>query len=375
MDLNLRGITALTEQQIADAQASSPALASMNTTQGSVVRAIFRAVSGVGAWFQATALDVLRATRLTSSTGTDVDSWVADFGLTRLPASAASGQLTFSRFGGSTPAAVPVGTLVKTGDTSLSFVVVADTSNQRYNPLTSAYEIPADTYSMTVSAQAIAPGSAANVIAGAISLVSSSIGLDQVTNPMAFSGGIDAESDDALKARFQAYVASLARATLSAIRAAIAGTRQGLRYTVVANTDPSGAFRPGHMTITVDDGSGAPSDAIIAAVAASVDAAKALAETYSVLPPLTVAANVSLYYQVADGVDRALFLLPIEQAITRHISSLGIGQPLRFSRIFSLAFGVSDSIADVGGVVINGLPADLNPGARGLVLAGVISVG
>lgn len=375
MDLNLRSITALTEQQITDAKASSPAVAAMNTTQGSVVRAIFRAVSGVGAWFQATALDVLRASRLTSSTGADVDSWMGDFRLTRLPATSASGQLTFSRFGGSTPAAVRVGTLVKTGDGTLSFVVVADTINQRFNPTTNAYEIPADTYSMTVSAQAIAPGTASNVIAGAISLVSSSGGMDQVTNATAFSGGVDAESDDALKARFQAYIASLARATLAAIQAAVAGTRQGLRFTVAANTDPSGMFRPGHMTITVDDGSGAPADSILSAVAASVEVTKALAETYSILPPLTVAANVSLYYEVTAGVDRTLFLLPIEQAISKHIDSLGIGQPLRFSRIFSLAFGVSGSIVNVGGIAINGVPADLNPGPRGLVLAGVISVG
>src|SRR5882724_369590 len=57
----------------------------------------------------------LVAARLSTATGTDVDSFVADFGVTRLAGNVASGPVTFSRF---TPApstiVVPVGSIVQT---------------------------------------------------------------------------------------------------------------------------------------------------------------------------------------------------------------------------------------------------------------------
>ena len=75
---------------------------------------------------------------------------------------------------------------------------------------------------------AVAPGSAGNVQAGAISLLSSAIsGVDMVTNAVAMTGGLDAESDPAFRARFGNYLASLSRATNLAIGSAIAAISRG----------------------------------------------------------------------------------------------------------------------------------------------------
>ena len=53
-----------------------------------------------------------------------------------------------------------------------------------------------------VPAQAVEAGAGGNVIAGTVTLLSAMpVGVVQCTNPTAFSGGCDAESDEALRGR------------------------------------------------------------------------------------------------------------------------------------------------------------------------------
>src|SRR3954454_17883147 len=98
-------------------QSSATALVDMSV--GSVIRAIFEANASVALWMQWLILQVLQTTRAATSSGSDLDSWMMDFGLTRLPASPSSGMVIFSRFANSLPAAIPVGSIVKTADGAL----------------------------------------------------------------------------------------------------------------------------------------------------------------------------------------------------------------------------------------------------------------
>src|ERR1700712_2937192 len=100
---------------------------------GSFLRAVAQAVAGQLLWLQAIILQVLTLTRASTSVGTDLDSWCADFGFSRLPASAATGQVTFPRSTAPQQAVVPVGTTVQTTDGSQSFTVTTDTSNSAYD--------------------------------------------------------------------------------------------------------------------------------------------------------------------------------------------------------------------------------------------------
>jgi uncharacterized phage protein gp47/JayE len=90
---------------------------------GSVFRAIAESYAGVALWLQGLILEVAKLTRLSTSRGPDVDSWIADWGImTRLAAQPATGLLTFSRFtaSGATPE-ILVGARVKTADNTQSF--------------------------------------------------------------------------------------------------------------------------------------------------------------------------------------------------------------------------------------------------------------
>src|ERR1700759_2532194 len=107
MNLSLKGFSQLIEDMSAALQSSATSL--IDVSVGSVIRAIFEANASVVLWLQWLVLQVLQTTRASTSTGTDLDSWMADFGLFRLPASASTGTATFSRYAPALSATVPVG--------------------------------------------------------------------------------------------------------------------------------------------------------------------------------------------------------------------------------------------------------------------------
>ena len=105
----------------------SSATALVDVSVGSVLRAIFEANASIALWMQWLILQVLQTTRASTSSGADLDSWMLDFGLSRLPAVPSAGLVTFSRYTPNLPAKIPFGSIVKTGDGVLSFTVVEDT--------------------------------------------------------------------------------------------------------------------------------------------------------------------------------------------------------------------------------------------------------
>ena len=77
MNLNLKGFNQLVEDMGAALQSSASIL--IDVSVGSVVRAIFEANASVVLWLQWLVVRVLQSTRASTSTGVDLDSWMADF--------------------------------------------------------------------------------------------------------------------------------------------------------------------------------------------------------------------------------------------------------------------------------------------------------
>jgi len=134
MQLPLQDFTALVRTQAAAVQGAARGLIDLSV--GSVLRAVLEANASVGLWVQWLIVEVLATTRAATSGGADLDSWVADFGLARLPGIPAAGAATFSRTTTGLSAVVPVGALVKTGTgtDALSFGVVADAGRECQKP-------------------------------------------------------------------------------------------------------------------------------------------------------------------------------------------------------------------------------------------------
>lgn len=342
---------------------------------GSILRSIVESVAAVGVWLESLILLLLQTTRASSSGGADLDTWVQDYGVTRLGATAATGQCTFARFSNSMQAIVAIGALVQTSDGSQRFAVVADASNPAYNATLGGYVIAPGTSSVSALVQAVVPGSAGNAVAGSISVVAQAIQyVDTVSNALSFTNGADAETDTSLRARFVAYIASLSKATKLAIGNAILGLQAGISYTLVENYAYNGTYQPGYFYTVVDDGSGTPSSAFLSSVSNAIDAVRPFTSTFGVFAPVIITANAAMSATVASGYDPTATKLLAKNAVLAYIESLTLGQTLPYTRLAQVAYDASPGITNVTGVTINGGTADITATNQQRVLAGTVTV-
>ena len=84
MQLSLQTFTTLVQNMAAAVQSAATQL--LDLTVGSVMRAVLEANASVALWMQWLILQVLQMTRAATSIGSDLDSWMADMSLARLPA-------------------------------------------------------------------------------------------------------------------------------------------------------------------------------------------------------------------------------------------------------------------------------------------------
>lgn len=371
MRLALQSFSTLVQNMAASVQggAGQP----LDLSVGSTTRALLESNASVALWMQWLILLVLQNTRASTSSGADLDSWMADMTLVRFPAASATGLVTFSRYTPTSVARIAPGVLVRTSDGSQVFSVEADATNPAWDPANLCFFISAGVTSVTVPVMAQVPGAAGNVKPGTVTLIASATpGVDLVTNQAAFEGGADPEDDDALRARFSNFVQTRSQATVAAVRYAVSGVQRGLNSVVQENTDTSGAYRPGNFVVTVDDGSGSPSAALLSTIFSAVDAVRPIGSTFAVRPPGLITANVSC--SIVAGSQKSLVTGSVANAISSYVNSLPIGASLPVSRIAQIAYDSSTLITNVGSILVNGLGADLVPPATSVVKAGAVVI-
>lgn len=371
--LNTRDFPTLVENMAAAAQGAARQV--LDFTIGSILRAIVEFVAGVALFLQSLVLQVLTLTRASTSQGPDLDSWMADYGLTRLPAVAATGTVTFSRFTPTLQAIVPVGAELITADGSESFAVTLDTTNSAYSAALGGYVLAAGSASLSVPIAAHSPGSAGNVVAGAISLIGTAIpGVDTVANAAAFTNGLDAESDAALRLRFVAYMASLSKATKGAVGYALMSLQQGLEYTICENADYNGTVDMGFFYVVIDDGSGHPSSSLLASGSAAIDAVRPIGSRFAVFAPIVLTANVSLTIVTAAGYDHPTAVGLVGTALVNYIDGLPLGSSLPYTRLAQVAYDASPGVIDVSAMLLNGGTSDLVATNQDVIKAGTVTV-
>lgn len=342
---------------------------------GSILLSVGEASSAVGLWMQWLILQVMLVTRLATSTGTDVDSWVGDFSLTRLPAVFATGTVTFSRFSTASQALILPGAQVKSGDGTQPFIVIADTTKAAWSVPLGGYVIPAGTASANATVQAQNSGTQANVQAAAISLIASGIPfVDTVTNGTAFTTGVNAETDTALQARFANYIQTRSRATLAAIAFAISIVQQGLSWTIDENVNAALVYTPGNFVVTVDDGTGTPPASLLTAVSLSVSQYRPIGSTWTVQGPSVTTAVISFSFTTNPTANKsapfgtfATMIAAVQAAVVAYVNSIPDGSPLVYSRVAGVAYSVDPSIVTVENVVINSGTVDLTPTPFGAI--------
>lgn len=327
---------------------------------GSMLRAIGESVAGVALWLQGLILNLLLATRAATSQGSDLDTWMADYGLTRIGATTATALVSFNRFtGGASSPQIPVGTGVRTTDGSTDFVVTASLSNPHYNQQLTAYVMPAGVTSISVPVAAVSAGAGGNVAAGAVSLITSQvIGVDTVTNPAAATGGQDSESDANFRARFVAYILGLAKGVRAGVVSALANIGFPVEWSLVEGETRDGAPYPGFFYIVADDGTGSPDPTFLAMVRDAVETVRPLGVMCAVYAPNVATATISMSAYVTIGYDKNVVASQIQAAVASGVNGLGLGEGLSYARIVAWAMSV-DGVANIQSVFLNGGVADI----------------
>lgn len=371
MQISTKDFATFVRDQVTAIQAASSKL--VNFTIGSVLRALVEANAAVGLWFQGLIVKLLAMMRASTSTGSDLDSWMADYGVTRLAAVVATGQVTFSRFTPTMQALIPFGTVVQTADGSQKYTVAADTANPAYT--SAGYVLAAGTASITVPVTAMAAGAAGNAAIGQIRTITQAITyVDTVTNAAAFVNGADAETDEQLRARFVLYIASLARATKNAIGFAITSVKAGTTYKLVENQQYNGTADNGYFYAVVDDGTGVPTSDFLSSVSNAIDFVRGFGIRFGVFAPVVVNATVTLTVAIAAGYDPVATRALVQTAITNYINSLALGQSLTYTRLSQLAYDASPGVTNVTNVVLNGGAVDLAATDKQVIKAQTVTV-
>lgn len=330
---------------------------------GDALYADMQATAGQMVFLEAQVQLVNAVARAQTSTGADLDSFMAQFGFTRLPATFNTGVVTFSKLTPAVnPVLVPAGTVVQTTGGAAQYQVVADTNQPTWNAAQNAYVLAPGQTSLTATVEALVAGTGPNVAAGALNQLASSLpGIDAVTNGSAINNGMNAESDTAFRARFVLYISSLSKATKQAILSAIANVQQGLFVDLLENETPGGETQLGEFTAVVDDGSGSPPAALITSVFNAVDLVRGFTIMPNVVAPTLIAPTISIVIRIAAGAVQSVVETGVQNAISAMIATLEPGALTLFiSQVEAAALSVSGCQAVKSGQTkINGTAADL----------------
>ncbi len=337
---------------------------------GDPLLAIFQAVAGQGVFLEAVILALINLTRAQTSTGADLDTWMAQFNFLRLAASYAQGAVTLATLSvHSTATTVPVGSIIQTTGGAIQYQIIADTTQPAYSASANAYILPANTLSIAATVQALVAGAGSNVQANLlVSFASPIAGIDTVTNALAITNGTNSETDSAFQARFILYLDSLSKATKSAILEAIDSVQAGLDVVLLDNENVTGAFTPGMFTVVVDNGTGNPPSSLLSAVSAAVGAVAGFTIQYNVIGPISTVATISLNVQVATGYIASAVETAVQTAIEGYVNALTIGAALYLSDIVDTAAAIPGvTSVSLPSVLLNGAQTDLVPAATAVI--------
>lgn len=333
---------------------------------GDPALAIFQSTATQLVFFEFLLQAVVGMARLSTSTGADVDSFVADFGITRLPATYASGPVTLTAL--SPPAnqvIIPVGTIVQSPGGAYQYQLIADPTQTAYDAVLNAYILQANQTSITATVQALQSGSTQNVQANILTQFGAAIaGVDTVTNPSPIQNGKDAETDSALKTRFVQFFAALSKATMAAILYAMNSVQQGLDINLLENENQNGAAQNGFFTAVAEDGSGTLPSTLQTALYNAINLVRAFTVNFTVVGPTVLNPTVALNIRVAPGYASATVIANVVTAILDYVGTLTIGQTLYLNQLV----GVAESVAGV--VSVQPASALINRVAQDLVATG-----
>ena len=287
--------------------------------------------------------------------GTYLDYHAETRGITRGAAEKAAGTLRFAAADKVT-AACPIekGTVCMTAE-GVRFETTEDAA------------IAVGSQWVDVPAQAVEAGAGGNVIAGTVTLLSAMpVGVVQCTNPAAFSGGCDAESDEALRGRVLASYQRLPNGANAAYY-----EQEAMRYPGVAAAKAVGRARGiGTVNVVIATHAGVPDAALLAAVETDLQKKREIAVDVKVLAPAVETVAVTAALKAAPGYTFAEVKAGAQSALEALFTGELLGKSVTTARLLTLLCGVEG----VENVHLTAPAADVAVGSTELPMLGTVTI-
>ena len=218
-----------------------------------------------------------------------------------------------------------------------------------------------------VPAQAVEAGAGGNVIAGTVTLLSAMpVGVVQCTNPTAFSGGCDAESDETLRGRVLASYQRLPNGANAAYY-----EQEAMRYPGVAAAKAVGRARGiGTVNVVIATHAGVPDAALLAAVETDLQKKREIAVDVKVLAPAVETVAVTAALKAAPGYTFAEAKAGAQSALEALFTGELLGKSVTTARLLTLLCGVEG----VENVHLTAPAADVAVGSTELPMLGTVTI-
>ena len=287
--------------------------------------------------------------------GTYLDYHAETRGITRAAAERAGGTLRFAAADKVT-AACPIekGTVCMTAE-GVRFETTEDAA------------IAAGSQWVDVPARAVEAGAGGNVIAGTVTLLSAMpVGVVQCTNPAAFSGGCDAESDEALRGRVLASYQRLPNGANAAYY-----EQEAMRYPGVAAAKAVGRARGiGTVDVVIATHAGVPDETLLAAVETDLQKKREIAVDLQVLAPTVETVAVTAALKAAPGYTFAEVKAGAQSALETLFTGGLLGRSVTTAKLLTLLCGVEG----VENVHLTAPAADVTVDATELPMLGTVTL-
>lgn len=291
-----------------------------------------------------------------SATGDELDKLVEFIGVYRHKASSAVGDITFKT---SEPAKseiiIPKDTIVSTRSTNA-------TSPIEFR-LTNSYIIGIGQSQIIAKAEAVVPGVMAIPPRGVCIMNTPIIGITEVFNASAISGGTDMESDESVRLRAKSARNAVGKATETAMISAIKDVDG------VLNVDIDDmAQGVGTCDVYISCTSMPPTETIMNDVNTAIKNTKSVGIKVNVVYPTIVSTNVTATVTYANGVKLDN---EIANEIVKYFNSLSIGDKFIKSKLICSIMDISSDIEDIS---ISEPVGNITPERGKLLRAGTITI-
>jgi hypothetical protein len=244
----------------------------------------------------------------------------AQFGFERKSGIAASGSLVFSRNAISALLiTIPAGVSASTSD-GIEFITLSE-----------GVILPGSSDSNAVVASCSQIGAVGNVGAAQINTIDYSVyGVDRVRNDSPFSGGVDAETDEAYRARFSEFIIGLGRSSVAGIRATALSVNGVVSVSLVEHFPAENGY---HFTLYAENGSGTLPVAIKNKLSPLIigddatDGARACGVNGRILAPEIVRTNIRIVFKISGNIPPGIIEKQIIKNVTNYVNGLKIGEP------------------------------------------------